>query len=340
MKYRKFGNTGILVSELCLGTMTFGWQADEKVSHSILSHFQESGGNFIDTANVYSDGKSEEIIGNWLENNGRESVVLATKARFRTDNNLNSVGLSRKHLYSAVKSSLKRLHTDYIDLLQIHAWDPLTPLEETFSALNSLVEDGNVRYVGISNYRGWQFEKALQLCRTKGWHEPVSIQPHYNILVRATEFEILPMALAENIAVMPWSPLAGGVLTGKYKSGMEKAPKGTRVGDSSIPEMYRRYENERGARIISELEKISKETGKTLAQIALNWLLRNPAVTSPIIGARNLEQLKENLGSTGWQLSKEQIDAINRTSELEVTYPYDQRAQEQQTRDREIKSLY
>jgi aryl-alcohol dehydrogenase-like predicted oxidoreductase len=336
MKIRKFGNTGILVSELCLGTMTFGWQADEDMSHRIISKFYDSGGNFLDTANVYSEGKSEEIIGSWLKEQDRESIILATKVRFRTSNHPNGVGLSRKHIISSVRNSLKRLQTDYIDLLQVHAWDPLTPLEETFGTLNRLVDDGLIRYIGISNYRGWQFEKALQLCRKMGWHEPVSIQSHYNILVRATEFEILPMALAENIAVMPWSPLAGGVLTGKYKAGITNAPAGTRVGDSSSKDYYKKYENERTARVLSELEKISHETGKSMAQVALNWLLSNAAVTTPIIGARNLDQLDDDLGSVGWRLTKDQYDTINQASEMDVTYPYDQRAEDQQKRDREL----
>ncbi|EQD55313.1 Aldo/keto reductase, partial [mine drainage metagenome] len=171
------------------------------------------------------------------------------------------------------------LGTDYIDIFQVHAWDPLTPLEETFDTLNSLVDEGLIRYIGVSNYRAWQFEKALQLCRERGWNSPVSIQPQYNIITRATEFEILPMALAENIAVLPWSPLAGGFLTGKYAGGISTAGKGTRVGDSTTPEFYRKLENERTSRIISELGRISKETGKTMAQVALNWLLSNRAVT-------------------------------------------------------------
>ena len=178
MRMKKFGKTGAVVRELCLGTMTFGWQADEEMSHKILSHFSDNGGNFIDTANVYSSGKSEEIIGTWLAGRDRESVFVATKARFKTSDHANGVGLSRKHLYRAIRESLTRLKTDYVDLLQLHAWDPLTPLEETFSTLNRMVEDGIVRYVGISNFRAWQFEKALQLCRQRGWHEPVSLQPH------------------------------------------------------------------------------------------------------------------------------------------------------------------
>ena len=336
MQVKKFGKTGLLVSELCLGTMTFGWQADEGTSHEILDRFTGNGGIFIDTADVYSEGRSEQIIGRWLKGRDRESVVIATKARFRTEKHPNGVGLSRKHLISAVNASLKRLSTDYIDILQVHAWDPLTPLEETFGTLNSLVEEGLIRYIGVSNYRAWQFEKALQLCRSRGWHEPVSIQPHYNVIVRATEFEILPMALAENIAVMPSSPLAGGVLTGKYADGISRAIKGTRIGDSSTPEYYRGLENERTSRILSLLSRISGETGKTMAQVALNWVISNPAVTAPIIGARNVKQLEDNLGSVGWKLTEEQMSEINNTSRMDVTYPYDQRAEDQQQRDRTL----
>ena len=336
MDLKKLGKTGTLVSDLCLGTMTFGWQADEQESHRILDKFTESGGNFIDTANVYSGGKSEEIIGNWLSHHDRESVVLATKARFKTGEHPNAIGLSRKHLINAVNSSLRRLKTDYIDLLQVHAWDPLTPLEETYSTLNNLVEDGKIRYVGVSNYRAWQFEKALQLCRRMGWNEPVSLQPQYSIFVRATEYEILPMARDENIAILPWSPLAGGFLSGKYKEGVSNAAKGTRIGDASSRDYYKRFETERAKRIISTLENISRETGKTMAQVSLNWLLMNPAVTSPIIGARNLAQLEENLGASGWKLTEKQIESINKASEIDVTYPYDQRSEEQQRSGREL----
>ncbi len=336
MRIKKLGRTGMLVSELCLGTMTFGWQADETASGKIMDEFRDGGGNFIDTPNVYASGKSEEIIGNWMKNVDRESVALATKARFRTGEHPNGIGLSRKHLNSAVRDSLKRLKTDYIDLLQVHAWDPLTPLEETFSTLNTLVEEGLVRYIGISNYRGWQFEKALQLCRRMGWHEPVSIQPHYNLLVRATEFEIIPMAMHEEIAVLPWSPLAGGVLTGKYSGGISNAPKGTRVGDSSRRDAYMKYENSRTDRTLKSLTEISGETGKSMAQVALNWLLSNHAVTSPIIGARTLEQLRDNLGGTGWSLTMEQVESLNEAGKLEVTYPYDQGGEDQQSRDRSL----
>jgi aryl-alcohol dehydrogenase-like predicted oxidoreductase len=337
VKLKKLGRTGTLVSELCLGTMTFGWQADEEASHRMLDRYIEAGGNFLDSSNVYSSGKSEEIIGKWLSRKDRQNIVLATKARFRTAEGANSVGLSRKHLFHAVADSLRRLQTDYIDLLQVHAWDPLTPLEETFGALHTLVEDGSVRYVGVSNYRAWQLEKALQLCRSRGWHEPVSLQPQYSLYARATEFELIPMCLAEGVAVLPWSPLASGVLSGKYKGGIRNPPAGSRIADAEDVEFYAgRFDNDRTQRIVRAVEAVAQETGKPMSQVALNWLLGRPAVTAPILGARNVQQLSENLGATGWSLSQDQVAALDRASELEVTYPYDRRAEEQQRRDREL----
>jgi aryl-alcohol dehydrogenase-like predicted oxidoreductase len=337
MKLRKLGQTGTLVSELCLGTMTFGWQADEATSHRLLDRYVEAGGNFLDTSNVYSSGTSEEIIGKWLSRHERQDLVVATKARFRTADGANRVGLSRKHLFHAVADSLRRLQTDYIDLLQVHAWDPLTPLEETFGALNTLVENGSVRYVGVSNYRAWQFERALQLCRSRGWHPPVSLQPQYSLYARATEFELLPMCQAEDIAVLPWSPLASGVLSGKYKGGVRNPPAGSRIADSDDPEFYAaRFDNDRTQRIVQSVEKVAQEAGKAMSQVALNWLLGRPGVTAPIIGARNLDQLSENLGSTGWSLSKDQIAALDQASVLDVTYPYDKRAEEQQRAGRDL----
>jgi aryl-alcohol dehydrogenase-like predicted oxidoreductase len=337
MKLKKLGRTGVLVSELCLGTMTFGHAADEEMSHRLLDRFLEAGGNFLDTSNVYSSGKSEQVIGKWLAHQDRQNIVLATKARFRTAEGANSVGLSRKHLLHAVNDSLRRLQTDYLDLLQVHAWDPLTPLEETFGTLNTLVEDGLIRYAGVSNYRAWQFEKALQLCRSRGWHEPVSLQPQYSLLARATEFELIPMSLAESIGVLPWSPLAGGMLSGKYKAGIRNAPAGTRIAEANDIEFYAaRFDNDRTRRVLQAVEAVATETGKTMAQVALNWLLGQPAVTAPILGARNVDQLSENLGATGWSLSKDHLTTLNGASALDVTYPYDRRAEEQQRFGREL----
>lgn len=337
MRLRKLGRTGVLVSELALGTMTFGWQADQETSHRLLDVYVGAGGNLLDTSNVYSSGKSEEIIGSWLPKVDRENLVLATKARFPTGEGPNQVGLTRKHLFHAVKDSLRRLHTDYLDLLQVHAWDPLTPLEETFGALHSLVEEGHVRYVGVSNFRAWQLEKALGVCRSRGWHEPVSLQPQYSLYARATEFELLPMCRAEELAVLPWSPLAGGVLSGKYKDGVRRPAKGTRIGDAEDLEFYAgRFDNARVGRIVGAVQSVAQEIGKSPSQVALNWVLTRPGVTAPIVGARTTEQLQENLGAAGWALSKEHVDALTAASALEVTYPYDARAEQQQLRGREL----
>jgi aryl-alcohol dehydrogenase-like predicted oxidoreductase len=340
MRDRRLGRTGVLVGELGLGTMTFGgrgegWRVDETTSHQILDRFVASGGNLIDTADVYSSGRSEEIIGTWLAHQDREELVLATKARFRTGPGPNRVGLSRKHLLNAVRESLRRLRTDHVDLYQVHAWDPWTPLEETFGTLHGLVEDGLVRYVGVSNFRGWQLEKALTLCRQRSWAEPVSLQPQYSLYARATEFELLPLCAAEGLAVLPWSPLASGVLSGKYANGVRNPPAGSRIANAEDPGAYAaRFDNDRVRRILSSLNAVAKEVGRTPAQVALNWLLSRPAVTAPILGARSVEQLEEDLGATGWSLSPEQRSALDAASELEVTYPYDRRAEEQQTADR------
>ncbi len=337
MQLRTLGRSGVLVSELCLGTMTFGWTADESTSHALLDRYVEAGGNFLDTADVYSDGKSEEIIGRWLAGRNRDDVVLATKARFRTGEGANQVGLSRKHLRAAVRDSLRRLRTDHVDLLQLHAWDPLTALDETFGTLHRLVEDGLVRSVGVSNFRAWQFERALQLCRARGWNEPVSLQPQYSLYARATEFELLPMCRAEQVAVLPWSPLAGGFLTGKYREGVRSPPPGTRIAEAQNVELFaRRFDNERSARIVEALGAVARETGKTPPQVALNWVLTRPGVTAPIVGARTVGQLVENLGATGWTLTDEQATRLTEAGELGVTYPYDARAEEQQTSDRRL----
>ena len=336
MKYKKLGWSGLLVSELCLGAMTFGWHADEETSHKIMNKFEEYGGNFIDTANVYSEGKSEEIVGKWMKGRKREDFVVATKVRFRTGKGVNSVGLSRKHILHSVNESLRRLGLDYLDILQLHAWDPLTPLEETLGTMNYLVEEGLVRYVGLSNFRGWQIQKGVDICEKNGWEKPVSIQSQYNLIARGTEFEILPVASYNNLGVLPWSPLAGGFLTGKYESGIASAPKGTRIGESQNKEYYEKLENERVKHILDALKGVAEETGRLIGDIALNWLLNNNIVTSPIIGARNETQLVENIGATEWRLTTEQMALLNDASRLEVTYPYDQRAEDQQRRDRVI----
>lgn len=338
MNYRHLGKTGLRVSELCLGAMTFGREASEEESFRILDRFAEAGGNFIDTADVYTHGVSEEIVGKWLKRQNRDQFVIATKVRFSMGPGPNDVGLSRKHILDSVKASLRRLGTDYIDLYQVHAWDPKTPLEETLSTMNDLVRSGLVRYIGASNFRGWQLQKALDLSKYHGWESFVCLQPQYNLLCRATEYELIPVCLNEGLGVIPWSPLRGGWLSGKFRRGMTAPPEGTRIAEAEKKgwsESWNRYNNEFTWNVLDALHEVAREAGKTPAQTAINWLLRKPGVTAPIIGVRNLEQLEDNLGATGWELTPEQVQRLDRASELPVSYPYDDAAERQQRAGRD-----
>lgn len=338
MRNTYLGWSGVRVSELCLGTMTFGWRADKKESHRMLSMFLENGGNFIDTADVYGQGESERIIGEWIRNVDREELVIATKVRFRTGEGANSLGLTRKHILSAIKKSLGRLGTDYVDLYQMHAWDPATPIEETLSVLTDLVEEGYVRYIGASNFRGWQLQKAVDVSKSMGLKRLVSLQPQYSLLARATEFELIPLCLSERLAVLPWSPLKGGWLTGKYTRDMQEPPAGTRIGERFMEgEKERWYSaaNERTWALLDALREIASREGRTVSQIALRWLMQKPGVTAPVIGASSAEQLKENLGACGWELQKHDIEVLDALSRIEVGYPYDAMAEQQQRSGRE-----
>jgi aryl-alcohol dehydrogenase-like predicted oxidoreductase len=338
MDKRYLGKTGVKVSELCLGTMTLGREAAEEESFQILDHYAEAGGNFIDTANVYSQGVSEEIIGRWLKDKNRDDFVIATKVRFPMGQGSNDFGLTRKHILQSVKASLRRLGTDYIDLYQVHAWDPATPLEETLRTLDDLVRQGLVRYIGASNFRGWQLQKAIDLSRQNGWEHFVSLQPQYNLLTRATEYELVPVCENEGLAIIPWSPLRGGWLSGKYHRGMAAPPEGTRVEaaeEHGWGESWSNYNNDYTWNVLDTLYSIVEEAGKNPAQVAINWLLQSPGVTAPIIGARNLDQLNDNLGASGWSLSDGQLERLNKASALPVTYPYDRSAEDQQRGGRE-----
>jgi aryl-alcohol dehydrogenase-like predicted oxidoreductase len=313
--------------------MTFGAAADERESFSIMDRYAAQGGNFLDTADVYGRGRSEEIVGSWLKGKRREDFVVATKVRGAMGDGPNDIGLSRKHIRDAVKDSLSRLGTDYIDLYQVHAWDPATPLEETLGTLNDLVREGLVRYLGASNYRAWQLMKANGISRERGWEPFVCLQPQYSLLCRATEYELLPLCASEGIGVIPWSPLRGGWLSGKFRRDMEKPPENTRVGNS--PDLWSKWNTDTTWAILDTVRDIAEETGKTPAQVSLNWLLARQEMTAPIIGARNVEQLEDNLGAGGWALAAEQVERLNRVSELPVSYPYDQAAEQQQQRGRE-----
>jgi len=325
MNYRFLGKTGMKVSELCMGTMTFGREAAKEVSHRILDCFVEAGGNFLDTANVYGRGRSEEIVGRWLKDKRRDDLVIATKVRWPMGEDPNQVGLSRKHILSAVEASLCRLGIDYIDLYQVHGWDSATPLEETLSTLDTLVKSGKVRYVGASNYSGWQLQKAIDLSHRMGWERFVCLQPLYNLLDRSTEWELIPICQNEGLGMITWSPLRGGWLTGKYRRSMAGPPEGSRVKaaeEQGWSESWSAYNNERTWSILDELSAVAEETGRTPAQVALNWLLQRPTVTAPIIGARTLEHLEDNLGAVGWSLGDEEMARLNEVSEPGSPYPY------------------
>ncbi len=316
MEFRKLGRTGLKVSELCMGTMQFGWTADEPLSHQILSAAFEQGLNFLDTADVYSrwvegnpGGVSEQIIGRWMKQAGipRDQIVLATKVRGRMGDGPNDQGLSRLHIIQAVEDSLRRLGTDYIDLYQTHSHDPETPIEETLRALDDLVHAGKVRYVGCSNYPAWLLMESLWVSDVRNLVRYDSLQPHYSIAHRDEfERELAPVCRRYGIGVIPYSPLAGGFLTGKYRPD-DPIPASDRAGG-----VQRRYFNERGWKVLAAVEKVGKEHGKSISQTALAWLLSQDHISSPIIGPRTMEQLSDNLGAAGFRLSPEEMEFLDR----------------------------
>lgn len=321
MDYRFLGRTGLRVSELCFGTMLFGEYTDEAASHEILDRFVEAGGTFVDTSNNYSRGVSEQILGRWLARHKREDLVIATKVRGSMSDSPTDQGLSRQHIMKSVDESLGRLGTDYIDLYQIHYWDPDTPLEETLSTLDLLVRSGKVRYVGASNVKGYQLQKALGLADKHGWEPFVSLQPCYNLLVREPEWELVPLCRKEGVAVLPFSPLAKGWLSGRYRRGTQP-PAASRIASGGGRMRWEEYGNEHTWTVLDVLHTLASETGHTPAQVALNWLLGAPGVTAPIVSARTVEQLDDNLGAAGWSLDQEQRARLDEASARPAPYPY------------------
>jgi aryl-alcohol dehydrogenase-like predicted oxidoreductase len=328
MEYRTLGHSGCAVSTLTLGTMTFGRESDEQLSHAQLDRFVEAGGSLIDTADVYSQGVSEEIIGRWLAKQPAEvraQVVLATKGRFAMGEARNDVGLSRRHLRDALDASLRRLGVESVDLYQVHAFDPYTPLDETFGFLDDAVRAGKISYVGLSNYTGWQIQKVVDLAEYRGLARPVTLQPQYNLLVREIEWEIVPACESTGLGLLPWSPLGGGWLTGKYTR--EERPTGaTRLGenpDRGVEAYDRRSTQQRTWDVIDAVESIASARGVSMAQVALAWLVDRPRVTSVILGARTLEQLEDNLGAAGLHLSEEERAQLDAASDpAPADYPY------------------
>jgi aryl-alcohol dehydrogenase-like predicted oxidoreductase len=335
VEYRTLGGSGTVVSAQCLGAMTFGHESDEQTAHAQLDRFVERGGNFIDTADVYSLGRSEEIIGRWLTARPdlRDRLVIATKGRFPMGDGHNDAGLSRTHLGRALDASLRRLGVDAVDLYQAHAWDPLTPIEETLGFFDDAVRAGKIRYAGVSNFIGWQLQKAALMA---GDAAPiVTLQPQYNLLVRDIELEVVDVCRSEGIGILPWSPLAGGWLTGKY--GRDEQPMGaTRLGEDPGRGMEAygpRNAHERTWRIIDAVRDVAEGRGVPMSQVALAWVADRPAVASVILGARSVAQLDENLGAADLHLSdKETARLTDASAPLVADYPYGAPGIEQRSR--------
>lgn len=327
MQYRTLGRSGTVVSVQTLGTMTFGAEADEATSHEIITAYVEAGGNLLDTADVYSAGVSEEIIGRWLFDHPdlAKDVVLATKARFPMGKAPNDMGTSRRHLRRALEDSLRRLQVDHIDLYQMHAWDAHTPLEETLDFLDDAIHAGLISYYGFSNYLGWQVTKAVHVAKAHNWAPPVTLQPQYNLLVRDIEHEIVPASQDAGLGLLPWSPLAGGWLSSKYER--DVPPTGaTRLGENperGMEAWQARNDDERTWKTLTVVKEIADRHGVSASQVALAWLTAQPAVTSVIIGARTVEQLRDNMGAASLHLSDEQLQQLSDASAPRVDdYPY------------------
>lgn len=326
MKYKILGNTGLKVSELCLGTMTFGgkgyWtaigQLPQEPVDEIVKRSVEAGINFIDTANVYSEGLSEEMTGRAIRNLSlnRDDLIIATKVRGKMGEGPNNTGLTRKHIIQQAEESLRRLNIDYIDLYQIHGYDPLTPVEETLHALDDLVKSGKVRYIGCSNLAAWQLMKALSYSAYKDISKFVSLQAYYTIAGRDLERELIPLLNDQKVGLMVWSPLAGGLLSGKYGRNLQ-GPEDSRRLNFDFPPV----DKEKAFDIIEVMQQIAQQKGISVAQLALAWLLHQPAVTSVIIGAKKTEQLEDNLKAIDVKLTQEELQQLDEVSKLQPEYP-------------------
>src|SRR6202040_2323612 len=321
MKYRLFGKSGLRVSEAALGTMTFGqergWGAPKDESRKVYDAFREAGGNFIDTANIYTDGTSESFLGEFMQGH-RDSIVLATKYSLAVPgNDPNAAGNHRKNMMQAVEASLKRLQTDYIDLYWVHIWDGITPGEEVMRGLDDLVRQGKVLYGGISDAPAWWVAQANTLAELRGWTQFIGLQIEYSLVERTVERELIPMSNALNLGVLAWSPLAKGVLSGKYHG--EGKADGGRMTNEGMKEFL--PEGQRATRILSAVKAVSEQLGRSMAQVALAWLRHQTAPVIPIIGARRLSQLQDNLASLDLELSAEQLKSLDEASRIELGFP-------------------
>ncbi len=329
MEYRQLGKSGLKVPALSFGAGTFGggveffdaWGAtsDIKEARKIVDICMDAGMNLFDTADIYSDGKSETVLGKAIAHLNREDVLISTKATFRLGKGPNDIGSSRYHLIQSAERSLKRLDTDYIDIYHLHGFDATSPVEETLRALDDLVREGKIRYIACSNFSGWHLMKSLSVSERYGWSRYVGHQAYYSLINREFEWELMPLALDQGVGTLVWSPLGWGRLTGKIRRGspipaVSRLHKAAAEGPQ-VPE-------EHLYKVVDAIDAIAKETGKTVPQISLNWLLHRPTVSTLIVGARNEEQLKQNLGAIGWNLTKAQIAKLDAASEVPLTYPY------------------
>ncbi len=336
--YRTLGRSGCAVSSLCLGTMTFGVETDEAGSHEQLDRFIDAGGTLVDTADVYGGGQSEEIIGRWFASRPTdvtERVVLATKGRFPMGREPNSLGLSTRHLTRALDASLARLGRDSIDLYQVHAFDPWTPLDETLRTLDGFIRAGKISYYGLSNFTGWQLTKVVHLAKALGVAQPVTLQPQYSLIVREIEWEIVPAVLDAGMGMLPWGPLGGGWLSGKYQRD-ERPTGGTRLGENPQRgmEAYDRRGTERTWNVIDAVQKVAEDRDVSMAEVALAWLTDRPGVTSTILGARTTDQLETNLRAADLHLNAEETAALDQASDLQATdYPYGELGVDQRSRN-------
>ena len=330
MEYRLLGRSGLKVPVLCFGAGTLGtsgeffeaWaQSSEQEADKIVGICIDAGLNFFDTADIYSYGGSEIALGKALAKYNREDVLISTKATFRFGDGPNDTGSSRYHLTQSLERSLKRLNTDYIDVYHLHAFDALTPVEETLNTLDKFVREGKVRYIAVSNFSGWHLMKSLSVSERYGWARYVGHQVYYSLVGRDYEWELMPLALDQGIGALIWSPLGWGRLTGKYRRGTG-IPKDSRLNSKMVMDAGPQVPEEHLYKVVDALDEVATETGKTIPQIALNWLLQRPTVSTLVIGARNEEQLKANLGAIGWNLTPGQIAKLDAASAQPKAYPY------------------
>jgi len=331
MEYRQLGRSGLKVPELCFGCGTFGgrdeffdaWGATSDIAEArkIVDICMDAGLNFFDTADIYSYGRSETVLGGAIKHLRREEVLISTKATFRFGPGANDVGSSRYHLIQSLDASLKRLGTDYVDIYHMHETDSLTPVDETLSALDNFVRSGKVRYIACSNFSGWRLMQSLSISERYGWSRYVGHQVYYSLIGRDYEWELMPLALDQGLGALIWSPLGWGRLTGKIRRGIP-IPETSRLNSRLVQEMGPQVANEHLFKVVEALDEVAAETGKTVPQIALNWLLRRPSISSLIIGARNEQQLRQNLGATGWSLTPAQVAHLDTASDVPLAYPY------------------